>query len=277
MADTDIRRGSKKSILDAKIQQLADVPDWTKSPTKPTYTPAEVGALASDAKAVDSDKLDGYHASDLAASHNHAFITYGGVNSGVVSAQQTDAAYYGSPASWASYLIMNHGNGANYYHQMLRLSFFGGLQSQVMTGGTLSGWRTYLDSTNFLNYIYPVGSIYMSISSTSPATLFGGTWSAIYNMFLLGAGSSYGVGATGGAATHTLTIAEMPNHEHAIADLLGQLIASSYQGTTNNYRAGIAPNTGNSNWPYYIAKTGGGGAHNNMPPYYAVYMWRRTA
>lgn len=50
---------------------------------------------------------------------------------------------------------------------------------------------------------YPVGAIYMSVNSTSPASIFGGSWTQLQNRFLLGAGSSYSNGATGGSATHT--------------------------------------------------------------------------
>ena len=65
-----------------------------------------------------------------------------------------------------------------------------------------------------LNAIYPVGSIYMSVNSTSPATLFGGTWERIKDRFLLAAGDAYAAGGTGGEATHTLTEGEMPAHSH---------------------------------------------------------------
>lgn len=79
---------------------------------------------------------------------------------------------------------------------------------------------------------YPVGSIYTSTKSTSPATLFGGTWTQIKDRFLLCAGDSYSAGATGGSTTHThtsaahthttaghtLTIAEMPSHRHTPAN-----------------------------------------------------------
>lgn len=57
--------------------------------------------------------------------------------------------------------------------------------------------------------IYPVGSIYMSVNSTSPATLFGGTWSQLKDRFLLGAGDTYSNGATGGVATVTLTTSQI--------------------------------------------------------------------
>ena len=62
--------------------------------------------------------------------------------------------------------------------------------------------------------IYPVGAIYISVNSTSPGTLFGGSWERIQDRFLLSAGSSYSAGSTGGSATHTLTASEMPSHTH---------------------------------------------------------------
>ena len=72
-----------------------------------------------------------------------------------------------------------------------------------------------------LNIFYPVGSIYTSTKSTSPATLFGGTWVQIKDTFLLTAGDSYSAGSQGGSATHThttsghtLTVAETPAHTH---------------------------------------------------------------
>lgn len=70
--------------------------------------------------------------------------------------------------------------------------------------------------TNIWKVIYPVGSIYMSVNSTSPGTLFGGTWERIQDRFLLSAGSTYSAGATGGEATHTLSAAEMPSHTHSV-------------------------------------------------------------
>ena len=57
-----------------------------------------------------------------------------------------------------------------------------------------------------LDKIHPVGSIYISENSTSPATLFGGTWERVKDRFLLAAGDTYSAGSTGGSATHTLTV-----------------------------------------------------------------------
>lgn len=62
--------------------------------------------------------------------------------------------------------------------------------------------------------VHPVGSLYWSSKNTSPASLFGGTWTQIKDRFVLSAGDSFANGNTGGAATHTLTVAEMPSHNH---------------------------------------------------------------
>ena len=74
---------------------------------------------------------------------------------------------------------------------------------------------------NFLNLVYPVGSIYWSSKNTNPGTLFGGTWVQIKDRFILAAGDSYSNGATGGAATVTLTVSNMPSHSHTIGGSTG--------------------------------------------------------
>lgn len=123
--------------------------------------------------------------------------------------------------------------------------------------------------------VYPVGAIYMSVSETSPAILFGGTWEQIQNRFLLAAGSSYTAGNTGGEATHTLTKNEMPTHSHEIYSGYGDVVSNvsdayRYQTWGSSDRGWKTGNLGTSN-------IGGGKAHNNMPPYLVVYMWKRTA
>ena len=67
---------------------------------------------------------------------------------------------------------------------------------------------------NLFDIIYPVGSIYHSTSSTSPASTVGGTWSAISGRFLLGANSSYPAGKQDGAASVTLSLSQIPAHSH---------------------------------------------------------------
>lgn len=117
---------------------------------------------------------------------------------------------------------------------------------------------------------YPVGSVYISTVSTSPAQLFGGSWEQLQNRFLLGAGSSYTAGRTGGSATHTLTINEMPRHDH-----WGVYRPDWYLHGETGQASGVS--NGASNNQLFTDTTGGGGAHNNMPPYLVVYMWKRVA
>ena len=114
---------------------------------------------------------------------------------------------------------------------------------------------------------YPVGSIYMSVISANPGTLFGGTWERIQDMFLLAAGATYGAGTTGGEATHTLTVDEMPSHTHTY----------SIATTTGNDAGGDGVQYYRTHSTATSGSTGGGLAHNNMPPYIAVYVWKRTA
>lgn len=118
---------------------------------------------------------------------------------------------------------------------------------------------------------YPVGSIYMSVNSSDPSTLFGGTWERIQDTFLLAAGTTYAAGATGGEATHTLTVQEMPSHTHNVDSNSGNPIAYIPN------QAGSIGGSGKNIISMPILPTGGGQAHNNMPPYLAVYVWKRTA
>ena len=67
---------------------------------------------------------------------------------------------------------------------------------------------------NALNLFYPIGAIYASTTSTSPGTLFGGTWEQISNAALRAATSS--IASYTGSDTHTLTLGEIPNHRHAL-------------------------------------------------------------
>ena len=168
--------------------------------------------------------------------------------------------------------------------------------------------------------IYPVGSIYMSTTNINPSTLFGGTWEQIKDRFLLAAGDTYQNGTTGGEANHTLTINELPSHNHTAnttvnsKELKGSMNVRQVGSSASNHyeivmgTAGIVSKTGNVAWsgshalvkdgssinPCYfdtinynathnhttstsINATGGSKAHNNMPPYIAVYMYKRVS
>lgn len=116
---------------------------------------------------------------------------------------------------------------------------------------------------------YPVGSIYLSISSTKPGSLFGGTWEQIKDVFLLAAGKTYAAESTGGEATHTLTVEEMPAHAHDV-ELGINWSPGNFQHLVQYSNEGSPKGRALA-----TTDTGGGKSHNNMPPYRAVYMWRR--
>lgn len=129
-----------------------------------------------------------------------------------------------------------------------------------------------LGSNYILDNVYPVGSIYMSVNSTNPKNLFGGTWEQIQGRFLFGMNSSYPAGSTGGEITHKLTQGEMPKHNHII-------YAPNAGGPDEGAALGF-PEVGSSNTWWAVAcmteQTGDNEAHNNMPPYLSVYIWKRT-
>lgn len=132
-----------------------------------------------------------------------------------------------------------------------------------------------ITTQNFLNKIYPVGSIYMSVNSTSPATLFGGTWEQIQDRFLLAAGQTYAAGTTGGEATHTLTVDEMPSHTHG-EKVRHHLGGAQYSESLAPWAA-ILDSGAIYNWGVDTLSSGGGQPHNNMPPFLTVNIWKRTA
>ena len=140
-----------------------------------------------------------------------------------------------------------------------------------------SGWiYSRALSALILEAVYPVGSIYISVNNTSPQTLFGGTWEAIQGKFLLGQSSAHIAGSTGGEETHKLTIGEMPKHTHPMysGNAGGD---SEWTPDEGDYLIDSVTQTKTTWWARFgMNYAGGGNAHNNMPPYLAVYMWKRT-
>lgn len=140
-----------------------------------------------------------------------------------------------------------------------------------------------LAKTELLDAVYPIGSLYMSVNAADPNTLFGGTWERLKDRFLLAAGDTYAAGATGGEAAHTLTVEEMPAHTHGISRTGTISEPSVLLGAPGQYTGNAFASLGTSGidalatTTYSVATTGGGAAHNNMPPYLTVYMWKRTA
>ena len=137
-------------------------------------------------------------------------------------------------------------------------------------GGVHLNERCLIDSSGVLG-AYPIGSIYLSVNNTSPANLFGGTWEKIQDRFLLASGSSYSLGATGGEKEHTLTISEMPSHDHR------QRFNNTYGSEYGGFAATESKYNSNYWWCINTAPTGGGQPHNNMPPYLVVNIWKRIS
>lgn len=150
--------------------------------------------------------------------------------------------------------------------------------ARVNTGGTLSA--------------YPVGAIYISTSSTSPASLFGGSQTRIQNQFLLAAGSGYSAGSTGGSTTHSHNYGIRYNSFYAtfVGDDTTAIRTLTYNGTSETgYKNSIwvqdvstkrnsglsSGSTSTSSASYLNRATTSG--NSNMPPYLAVYVWKRTA
>lgn len=135
------------------------------------------------------------------------------------------------------------------------------------------------DTDNVFLRCYPVGSIYMSVKSTSPATLFGGTWTQLNDRFLVGTGSTYSNGATGGATTHSHGAGTLG----AAATMTGSsILIKSEQRSGSNYTPGAKINassrdTYSQQTDYIVPVYGNTASVNHMPPYLAVYMWKRTA
>ncbi len=166
------------------------------------------------------------------------------------------------------------------------------------TAATKTELSNYCLTSAILDKTYPVGSYYVSNSATSPETLFGGKWVQVENKFLYcmagsnakkpeNSSANLSVGGTGGSATHThttgnftLKIEHIPSHSHKTSS------DSGYYAWGGIHQNLIAAGDGWSNSLANVntSSVGGGQPHNhgdtgsssNIPPYIAVYCWRRT-
>ena len=166
-----------------------------------------------------------------------------------------------------------------------------------------------LTKLDLLDMIYPVGSIYMSVNSSNPGSLFGGTWEKMPAGRVLipegksSWGTTYTAGSQGGEATHTLTVDELPSHKHSASTngvtitpkgyvIVGCKTAhfANFGTTTATYKYGAEggdagsslyinspQSAGSHSHTVTVANTGSGKTHNNMPPYITCYMWKRVA
>lgn len=139
--------------------------------------------------------------------------------------------------------------------------------------------------TGLLDYVYPVGSIYLSFNNTDPSFLFGGIWERLANTFLWACGEEETVGETGGESEHILTLEEIPGHDHPTFKRDPNAESyPAYQDMVDAYGTGetvygFSPNmsTQTTRKQMRTGTAGEGEAHNNMPPYTNICAWRRTA
>lgn len=146
-----------------------------------------------------------------------------------------------------------------------------------------SNKKWYHEAT-FFDKIYPIGSVHITTNSVNPSSYFDGEWERIQDTFLLASGTTYENGTTGGSATVTLTANQsgLPAHNHTYAHTDTTYKANSTSrkpgtATAANYVTSITATannttkTSNDNTAQNASE-----AHNNMPPYLAVYMWERV-
>ena len=141
------------------------------------------------------------------------------------------------------------------------------------------------DITNMWKKIYPVGSIFITVSTATPADWFGGTWERVgKGQYLLGVDPSDETGhwdaaeMTGGREDVTLGINEMPSHQHRLAGAEG---ATTMAVMTNRTQANDVDQHGGGSWTYdqvsmFTEWVGGGQPFSIMPPFFSVYIWKRT-
>ena len=147
--------------------------------------------------------------------------------------------------------------------------------------GTLSATSLILDDYSFIvDFIYPVGSIFLSFENTNPSSRFiGTTWiQTADGHFLGGVGTgtdinsitkSLSAGENDGEYEHTLTIDELPPHQH---NVLGRNENFGRTNSSGKQTVGTDPTSIKG----ITSDVGGGNSHNNVPPSFGVYVWRRT-
>lgn len=152
----------------------------------------------------------------------------------------------------------------------------------------------FTPTEDLLDKIYPVGSIYMTMDSSNPSTLFGGTWERIDNKFLLGSENGQGVGSTGGSKDAVVVQHTHSQNSHSHTASKKFMVTNSDVHINETKRT--LPATGNAGYMVYASSPSGGinevtstnattatnqvtgesGIGKNMPPFITVNIWKRT-
>ena len=138
---------------------------------------------------------------------------------------------------------------------------------------------------NFLEVIYPVGSIYISTTNTSPANWFGGTWKRLNTGYLYGVSSATGLGVVAGSMTRTISVSNMPAHDHNIKAYRTNREVSQagapQVGSTGSFADRVMVYSANAiskNYTESISEVRGSGTSLDIKPgYITCAVWERTA
>lgn len=152
------------------------------------------------------------------------------------------------------------------------------LQYNAANPGQPASWQDAITKAQLLDMVYPVGSLYLTVSTMPPGGLFGGSWELWgQGRTIVGVNTSdtdfSAVEKTGGEKTHKLTQNEMPAHSHLLTGGVSNSGSSSTINLSGNgYGSAVQQLTYGA-----AVSTGGDEAHNNMPPYITCFIWKRTA
>lgn len=197
-----------------------------------------------------------------------ASVLYEGANYGAFIAQGGDALtwdLYVQKGTAYDTITLQDWWTSKTMQSRVEVSFPGQLVSAVPS----PYWRaTPAVLQSAMDYLMPVGFVLTLYSHADPNEMYPGTtWVRIENAFLWAIDSVGRIGVTGGEKTVTLTTAQLPAHSH------GSVYSQHASGTKDK----AWYNTSGSSVAYGAVETGGGQAHNNMPPFVQVSIWRRTA
>lgn len=137
-----------------------------------------------------------------------------------------------------------------------------------------------INTPALLAAIYPIGSIYMSVNNTNPSVLFGGTWEQVKDRFLLCAGDTYACGATGGAATHVHALSNgyaKFNPSASVAYTYSKVVTTSSWADNTRQTVSAKATSFDTTNTRGVQLGGNSNSASSLPPYIAVYVWKRTA
>nr|DAI52514.1 MAG TPA: baseplate protein [Caudoviricetes sp.] len=255
-----------------------------------------VGSIVADSK------YSAYHYAVNASTSARTATTKASEASASASSASTSASNASSSASSASASATSASSSASTASTKASEASTSANQAKEYRDETQQ-LSSQFNPASILLSVYPVGSIYMSVNSTDPSSLFGGGWTRLKDRFLLAAGNKYAGGSEGGSdthshttATHTLTENEMPKHTHK---LKANTETGAYLPTGSLKLESVVTNSDYSSrsgticdrYQYVTAadtiniETGGGASHSHgdtgsassMPPYLAVYVWKRIS